>query len=121
MRSRRNVLLSIRKTRIRRRVGTQFDQVAAPVWIKIDGPRHAPSVIKNFRASGINLIGQAAHGGSLMALGNKIQTIANRTLGESLEKTPRQRRGDYRRQIPVRISQYETGRSKTSERINIGQ
>ena len=64
-----------------------------------------------------------------MSLGDEVQAIANRSFGEGLQKTTRQRRRYHRRQSldgirlvgALGISQNKGSHAETSHGINLGQ
>lgn len=89
-----HVLLAVGETGIGGNAGTKFDKISSERGMDFDGPWGFPGVVQKFGAKGIGALGDLQNGTFLVAFGYKFEAIANRAIGEGLQKRAAERGGD---------------------------
>lgn len=89
-----HVLLAVGEAGIGGNAGTKFDKISSERGMDFDGPWGFPGVVQKFGAKGIGALGDLQNGTFLVAFGHKFEAIANRAIGEGLQKRAAERGGD---------------------------
>ena len=122
-----DVLLTIGEAGIGGESGPEFDPIAGRIGMDLDGPRSLARVVEKIGAEGVGFLGGLEDGGALVAFGDKLQTIADGTLGEGLAELAVERGGNELGkgigQIPGfgKCTEKEGGGGETAEGVKFVQ